>query len=313
MKKICALVFVLAWMLSLQSCFFNRISLFEEMQPLVERAISGEGKNKILLLDISGFISSDDGSTGLGSKKQPATIAVVKEALDRARADNNVKAVVLRINSPGGGVTASDILYHEIKKFRQETGTKVIAHIMDMGTSGAYYTALGADRIMAQPTSITGSIGVIMLRFDATGLMQKIGIKAFEIASAEKKGMGSPFRQFTHDEQVIFQDIVNSLQTRFVTLVGTERKLPPESVQKLADGRIFTSQEAQTAGLIDTIGYLDEAIDQAKKLAALDKATIVTYFRPGEYRANLYSLNLINIDTGGFMKPGASFLYVWWP
>lgn len=305
------LVIVLLWTLS--GCTMLRVSLTEEMQPLTERVISGEGKDKILLLDISGFITSEDSSSIFTSKKQPGILALVREQLDMARSDKNIKALVLRINSPGGGVTASDILYHEIKKFKLDTRIKVLAHIMDMGTSGAYYTALAADRITAQPTSVTGSIGVIMLRLDATGLMQKIGVQAFEISSGEQKGMGSPFRQFTSEERNIFQTMVNSLQGRFVNAVAMERKLTIDTVKKLADGRIYTSQEAQAAGLIDGISYLDEAIEEAKVLVNLKRASVVTYFRPGEYRANFYSINLINIEAGGITQPGVTFMYLWWP
>jgi len=298
---------------SLSGCTLLKISVGEETQPLTERVISGEGRDKIVLIDISGFITGEDSSSIFSGKKQPGMLARVREELDRARLDTNVKALVLRINSPGGGVTASDMLYHEFKKFKRDTGANVLAHFIDMGASGAYYTALAADRITAQPTSVTGSIGVIMLRIDATGFMQKIGIQAFEISSGEKKGMGSPFRPFSPEERGLFQGMVDSLEGRFVNTVAEERKLPLDKVKKLADGRIYTSQEAQAAGLIDGIGYLDEAFDQVKKLAKLDHASIVTYFRPGEYRANLYSMNLINIDTGGMIQPGVAFMYLWCP
>lgn len=314
MKKIIMLAATLAVLaFASAGCTFLKVSLGEDLQPLAEQVVSGEGRDKILLLDISGFISNQESEPLLGGKKQPALLARVREELDRARKDKRVKAVVLRINSPGGGVTASDMLYHEIKKFKRDTGMKVIAHFMDMGASGAYYAALAADRISAQPTSVTGSIGVIMFRVDATGLMQKIGVQASEISSGNRKGMGSPFRSLSPEERSIFQDMIDSLQARFVDTVSAERKMQPGEVRKLADGRIFTSQEAKTAGLIDDIGYLDDAVGQARKLAGIERATVVTYFRPGEYRANLYSVNLINIDMGGMMRPGPSFLYLWWP
>jgi protease-4 len=125
--------------------------------------------------------------------------------------------------------------------------------------------------------------------------------------------MGSPFRQLAPEERTIFQSMVDDLQGRFVNIVSEERKLPLASVRKLADGRVYTSREAQAAGLIDGVGYLDEAIEGAKKLANLERASVVTYFRPGEYRANLYSVNFINIDMGEMAQPGTTFLYLWWP
>jgi protease-4 len=313
MRKISILVFLFALLNMLAGCTLLKVSIGEEIQPLTERVISGEGKDKVLLIDISGFITSQDSASSFVGKKGPGLLSRVREELDRARSDKNVKALVLRINSPGGGVTASDMLYHEIRKFKLDTGVKVLAHFMDMGTSGAYYTALAADRITAQPTSVTGSIGVIMFRIDATGLMEKVGVQAYEIASGEKKGMGSPFRTLSPDERAIFQGMVDSLQRRFVDIVVEGRSLSWDIVNRLADGRIYTSQEAKTAGLIDDIGYLDDAISQVKKLAGLERASVITYFRPGDYRANLYSMNLISIDIGEMLQPGVSFMYLWWP
>jgi protease-4 len=313
MKKIifAGLAFIL--LPTFSGCAIIRVSLMPEIQPLEEQVLSGEGKDKIVLMDITGVITSEEGSSAIGGAKKPGMLAEVREELDRARRDRNVKAVVLRINSPGGGVTASDTLYHEIKKFKMETGVKIIAHFLDAGTSGAYYAALASDRITAQPTSITGSIGVIMLRIDATGLMQKIGVQTLEISSGEQKGMGSPFRPVSAEEKKILQAMIDSLYGRFVGVIADERKMAPERVRQFADGRIYTSQEAKDAGLIDDIGYLDDAFVQVRKLANLERATVVTYLRPGEYRPNIYSMNVININFGDLAGPGVRLAYLWWP
>lgn len=297
------------------ACIAIKINLIPEAQPLEEQVIAGRGKDKILLMDITGLITTEEAGTALGARKRPGMVAVLREQLDRARKDKNVKAAVIRINSPGGGVTASDTLYHEIKKFKEETGVKVIAHFTDTGASGAYYTALAADRITAQPTTITGSIGVTMLRVDATGLMQKIGIQALEISSGPEKGMGSPFRAITPEEKRIFQAVIDTLYGRFVSLVVDERKMAPERVRELADGRIYTSGEAKEAGLIDNICYLEDAFQDAMALAHIQEATIVTYLRPGEYRPNIYSLNmnLLSLDLGELAEPGMKFTYLWMP
>jgi protease-4 len=313
MKTIIRALFAVMLLSVLSGCFVIKVSLTPEVQPLEEQAIAGQGKDKIVLIDITGIITSEESGSVLGVKKEPGMIALVREQLDKARLDKNVKAVVVRINSPGGGVTASDTLYHEIKKYKDETGVKVVAHFLDAGTSGAYYAALAADRITAQPTSITGSIGVTMLRIDATGLMQKIGVQALEISSGEWKGMGSPFRPISGEEKKIFQGMIDSMYGRFVSVVANERKMAPERVRQLADGRIYTSQEAKDAGLIDTVGYLEDAFTQARTLANLERATIVTYLRPGEYRPNIYSMNLININMGDVAGPGVRFTYLWLP
>ena len=313
MKKIVLLAIMFMLLLGMNGCTFLKVNIGDEVEPLTEKAIAGKGRDKVLVLDISGIIMGGETGSPLSDRKKPGLIARVREALDKARRDKQVKAVVLRVNSPGGGVTASDILYHELRTFKQETGVTLVAHIMDVGASGAYYAALAADAITAQPTSVTGSIGVIMYRVDATGLMQKVGIQTVEIASADKKGIGSPFRPLSDDERKIFQGFIDSLYGRFTGLVAEERRMTPDAVKKMADGRIFTSREAQAGGLIDGIGYLEDAIELAKKKAGLPEAKVVTYFRPGEYRTNIYSMNLINIDLGDLADPGAKFLYLWWP
>ena len=311
MKRALLLFAILEIAGALSGCTFLKVSLMPELQPLEEQLLAGEGRDKVLVLDLSGMITSERSSSSLSGTSEIGMVPLLREELDRARRDKQVKAVVLRINSPGGGVTASDVLYHEIRKFRRETGIAVIAHFMDAGASGAYYAALAADRITAQPTSVTGSIGVVMWRIDATGLMQKVGIQAVEIASGDRKGMGSPFRQVTPEEMKIFKNVVDSIHERFVGLIVEERKLPRERVLQLADGRIFTSVEAKKEGLIDEVGYLEDAIEAAKKQAHLTKARVVTYSRPGEYKDNIYSQ--FSLDLGRMLDPGVQFMYIWWP
>ncbi len=313
MKKAVLIVSLLVSIPLLSGCMFMKVNLKGEVQPFEEQKVSGEGRDKVLLMDISGVITSQESAPLLGGEKQMSALERVREELDRARKDRSVKAVVLRINSPGGGVTASDTLYHEIMKFKRDTGAKVVAHLMDLGTSGAYYAALAADRITAQPTSVTGSIGVIMVRLDVTALMQKVGVQALEITSGERKSMGSLFRPVSPDEKKIFQGVIDSLFGRFADTVAERRKLSPGAVSQVADGRILTSQEAKAAGLIDGIGYLEDALEAAKKEADLSQARVVMYRRPGDYRPTIYSMSLINLDLGELLEPGMKFMYLWWP
>jgi protease-4 len=313
MRSVMRIGLALALAAGVTGCTFLKVNIGDEAQPLTEQTLSGRGKDKVLVLDLTGVIMSGESSSLLSDRKKPGLLARVREALDRARRDRRVKAVVLRINSPGGGVTASDTLYHELKQFRRDTGVPMVAHIMDVGASGAYYAALAADAITAQPTSVTGSIGVIMYRVDATALMRKVGLETTEIASGDRKGFGSPLRPLSDDERKLFQGVIDSLYERFVSLVVEERKLPPERARSAADGSIFTSRGAREAGLIDGIGYLDDAVNLAKQKANLAEASVVMYFRPGEYRNNIYSFTLINVDLGDLAGPGAAFLYLWWP
>jgi len=311
-----------AWslLLVLNGCVFFSVNLANPAGPLEEQKVAGSGKDKILLISISGVISEEEKSSGLST--MPGMVTRVREELEKAASDRRVKAVVLRIDSPGGGVTPSDIIYHEIRAFQKQTGKKVIAHIMDLGTSGGYYIAVSADRIIAQPTAVTGSIGVIMLTLNLEGLLQKIGVEGIAIKSADKKDMGSPLRKMTPEEQKIFQGVIDQMYERFLQVVAAGRKnLDPDRVRKLADGRVYTAQQALEAGLVDQIGYLEESIAIAKKEAGLTEAKVVTYYRPGTYKENIYSqagggqtVNLINFDMRTLVQDGKPrFMYLWMP
>lgn len=312
MRRTMTGIILLALAAGISGCTF-KMFLGPEIAPFEESPVSGKGRDKVLLLDLSGIILSGDRGTPLSDTRKPGILAKMHEALERAAKDKDVKAVVLRINSPGGGVTASDTLYHELRRFRESSGKPVVAHIMDVGASGAYYAALSADAITAQPTSVTGSIGVIMYRVDATALMEKVGVRAEEIASGERKGLGSPFKRLTDEERKLFQGIIDGMYRRFTDLVAQRRGLAPEAVRKASDGRVMTSDEAKALGLIDGIGYLEDAVELAKKKAGIVEASVVMYHRPGEYRNNIYSLSLVNIDLGELSEPGAKLMYLWWP
>ena len=288
--------------------------------PLEEHQVSGSGKNKILLVDVSGMISSEDKESFY---TYPSMIATIKEELTRASRDESVKALVLRINTPGGTVTASDIIHHELKLFKASRKIPVIASIMDVGASGGYYIASAADRILAHPSTVTGSIGVIMLTVNAHGLLEKVGVEATAITSGPRKDMGSPFRVMTPEERGIFQALIDSFYQRFLSVVQDGRpNLQMEQIKKLADGRIYTGDQAKAAGLVDEIGYLEEAIDAAKKKAGLTEAKVVTYRRPGDYSNNIYTrlmapsplAALGNLDVMAFVRGGVpQFMYLWMP
>lgn len=299
------------------------INLLPGVGPLKEEAVSGSGKAKVLLIELSGVISAQDGG---GLVEQPNLVARLKEELTRAGEDPAVGAVVLRINSPGGTVTASDIMYHELKVFREKRKVPVIASIMDVGASGGYYVAVAADKIMVHPSTVTGSIGVIMLTMDAHGLLDKIGLEARAVTSGPKKDMGSPFRAMTADERAIFQSVIDSLYERFLTVVKEGRpNLSAERIRMLADGRIYSGEQAQALGLVDSIGYLDDAVELAKKQAGLAEAKVVVYHRAGEYRPNLYAKvmgtngsqglgTLSSFDLLGLVRGGTpQFMYLWMP
>jgi protease IV len=305
--------------LMLSGCTFN-FPLFPGPGPLQETQVDGTGKAKVLLIEISGMISSQEKE---GFRPTPSMIASVKEQLTRAAKDEQIKAIVLRINTPGGTVTASDIIYHELKTFKTIRKVPIIASIMDLGTSGGYYIAAAADKVLAHPSSVTGSIGVIMLTVNAKGLLEKIGVEATAVTSGPRKDMGSPFRTMTVEERAIFQGLIDSFYQRFLTIVQEGRaNLQMEQIKRLADGRIYTGEQAKEAGLVDEIGYLEDAVEVAKKQAGLTDARVVTYQRPGEYSNNVYSklvapsglASLAEFDLGTVVRGGTpQFMYLWMP
>ena len=298
------------------------ISLFPIPQPLQEKTVQGTAAEKILMIDVSGIIAEKPGSgRGLGSQED--IVARVKEELTMAAEDGQIKALLLRINSPGGTVTASDVMYHELTAFKARRKIPIVAVIMDVGASGGYYVATAADRIVVHPTSVTGSVGVIMLRVNAEGLLQKIGVEASAIKSGAKKDIGSPFRPMNEEERAIFQTMINGFQARFLEVVTKSRSgLTPERLKLIADGRVLTGPQAEQLGLADQTGYLDDGITAAKKLAGVTDARVVIYARPGAYKHNIYSSasdpstleSLANLDVMGLVRGGTpQFLYLWMP
>src|SRR6058998_3692026 len=253
----------------LAGCSLISLDLTPRIEPLQEQTVEGHGRAKILLLDVSGFLSDEGGAPSLViGGPAPARVPLlvrVREELTKAAADPDVRALVVRIDSAGGTVTASDVIYQELALFKRETGRPVVAVMLDVAASGGYYVALAADTIVAHPTTVTGSIGVIMVTVNAEGLMQKLGISAAAIKSGERKDMGSPFRALTGEERQIFQSVIDGLQGQFLARLVESRKLPTDAARRVADGRVYTAQQALALKLIDRIGYMDDALELTRK------------------------------------------------
>ena len=293
------------------------------VQPLAEKVIAGEGKAKILLIDISGIIKDEESGNVFGLQSSSNLTARIKEELDLASKDDAVKAVVLRINTPGGSVTTSDIISHEIEVFKKKRKVPVVAELMDVAASGGYYIASSADRIIAHPTTVTGSIGVVAISVSASGLMEKIGITNQTIKSGPLKDIGSPLKAMTEEERRVLQSVVDGMYERFLDKVAAGRPgmFTRDELRKIADGRVYTASQALDLKLVDSIGYLDDSIEWAKKTAGVKEARVVTYAAPRAYRNNIYSraesapagISVINIDSGIPKLSGMEFMYIWLP
>ena len=302
------------------SCAFVNVPLTQPSMPLKEQVLEGESSNKILLIDITGVISEQEKSSGLLDQPQPSMVSLVRESLQKAEADQHIAALILRINSPGGTVTASDIIHHELLEFKKRKKVPVLACIMSLGTSGGYYVAAAADEITAHPTAVTGSIGVITMKFNLEGLMGKIGVEEQTIKSGDKKDIMSPFRRATPEEIKLAQEIIDRFYGRFLDIIMARagNRLTREELKLLADGRLYTADQALAGKLVDRIGYLDELIAQTRTRIHDDKARVVSYYRPGSYKGSIYAdavtkgspLEMFG-GIEGFSAGG--FLYLWKP
>jgi protease-4 len=279
----------------------------------------GSSESKIAVIRIDGIISDAPKRNVMGAELDLSMPVRLREELDKIRKDASVKALVIRIDSPGGGVSTCDIMYNEIVKFKKERKIPVIVEMVEMAASGGVYLAAAGDRIIANPTTVTGSIGVIAQLAKFKDLMDKIGVSAVTIKSGDKKDMGSPMRDMTPEERAIMQDVINSMYERFLSVILAGRKnLDEKKLRAFADGRIFTAQKALEYGLIDAIGYADDAIAEAEKSANITNATVVTYSGGQKYTPNIYAetsaqdstLRIMDMKVGVLEESmGCRFLY----
>ncbi len=309
---------------ALSGCVSPRIGFMGgETVPLKEYTLQGTSREKVLLIPIKGFISDERQERFLRS--EPSMVQEIVSQLRKAENDRHVKAVVLKVDSPGGTVTASDVLYHEILSFKERTGAALIVSMMNVAASGGYYISLPADYIFAHPTTITGSVGVIFVQPNFTGLMEKIGIDVNVSKSGEKKDMGSPFRDASEEEKNIMQNLTDSLGKRFVDLVAGHRDVTAAQLEDIASARVYLADEALKFGLIDETGYIEDALKEAKKRAKLPPSAKVVVYRRVKYPDdNLYNtaasnmmgrgFSVVNIDlpaSTAHLQPG--FYYLWLP
>ena len=244
-------------------------------EALREIHVSGSGEDKIVLVSIKGVIS--DKSAGTFLMNSPSLVHVVKRSLEQAASDDSVKGVILEVDSPGGGITASDVIYNYIVNFKKKTGKTVVVYMQDVAASGGYYVSVAADRIIAHPTTITGSIGVIMPIVNIAKLVKKYGIENGSIKSGSMKDIGSPLKEMTADEKKVLTNIIDEMYMRFVTIISNGRDLSVDEVKLLADGRIYTGNQAVVNGLIDEVGYIEDAVTAAGNLAGLQEVNVIRY------------------------------------
>ncbi len=238
--------------------------------------IKGEDEipDKIALISMFGAIG------GGGSEHQgEGSVSQLSRRLRKAAKDNKVKAVILQVNSPGGGLTASDLIHNEIVQLKN-AGKPVVVWVCGLAASGGLYVSAPTDWIVASPTSLIGSIGVIMQRMEIKELLEKIGVKSKPIKSTTMKDLGSPFREMTQEEETYFSELINTMNEKFISIIVEGRHLSSEKVHSLASGKIFTAEESLEHGLIDDIGYFDRAFEKARELADASSPDLIKYKEP---------------------------------
>jgi protease-4 len=248
-----------------------------------EQIVSGAGRDRVVIIELSGVIGSPTDAFSLQLSHEQ-----LLSQIRQAAADDMVRAVVLRVDSPGGGVVASSEIHAELKQLR-EAGKRLVVSMGSTAASGGYYVSAPADRIYANPDTLTGSLGVILSLTNYEESFEKLGLESYVYKSGPLKDMGSPTRQPTEEEDAVLQSIVDEAYEGFVRVIAEGRGLPAERVREIADGRIYTGSQAQELGLVDELGNLDAAIAGARELAELESALVVRYTESGSLRSLLLS------------------------
>ena len=290
------------------------------MAAVVVRAGHG-GSGRVGLVDVDGLMLNQN-LTGLYSVGENP-VAAFREKLEAAGRDPAVRSLVVRINSPGGGVTACDIMADELRRFRDESGKPVVCCLMDVATAGAYYLAVGGDRVVALPTSLTGSLGALINHYNLQDAMAQLNLTADPVKAGPMVDMGSITKPLDDDARALLQEVADGFRDRFRDRVATRRPAMTEA-DRLAidDGRVVPAPRALKLHMVDQIGYVHEAIAEAERLGGTAGAEVVLFQRAGYPTHSIYAITPnapIQGDIVPFSYPGLdrskspTFLYLWQP
>ncbi|MBM7623958.1 signal peptide peptidase SppA [Sporohalobacter salinus] len=253
------------------------------------------------VINIHGPISAGGGKEVFGSSRTNAREVI--KYINQAKDNKKIKALLLRVNSPGGSSAASDEIYRELKKFKK-TGKPIVVSMADVAASGGYYISAIADQIYANPSTITGSIGVIMQFKNLQELYNKIGVDSITFKSGAYKDIGNPNRKLKPEEKEILQNMVDAVYQEFLTAVAEGRNMPKSEVKELADGRIYNGRKAKKLGLVDKMGTFYDAVATASKLAGMKKRdpNLIYYNQPSPLERFLSSTT--NLIKGVLLQQG---------
>lgn len=281
---------------------------------------AGQSEHRIGIVDVDGLILNQNLSGLYSVGENP--VSAFREKLEAAAADPTIRSVVVRINSPGGSVTAADILAEELARFRRETGRPVVVCLMDLATSGAYYVAVGGDRIVAHPTTITGGIGALINHFNLQDASAQFNARSGPVKSGEKVDMGSYSGPLPDEDLGLIQEMVDGFRNRFRNRVADRRRgMTPEDFAAINDGRVVAAQKALGLHMVDRVGYVHDAIEEAEALSGTRGGQVVIFQRTGYPARSIYAITPAPVDGGivPFSLPGLdraklpTFLYLWQP
>jgi protease-4 len=283
------------WLLALmsvllfQGCAYISVDLASimQIQPFEERVLQEGTKEKVLVVEILGMIRTTAGRDVFVPRQ--GTLERLDAVLEKAEKDDHIKGIILKIDSPGGGYTASDLVFRRITAYKTSQKVPVVACITNQGTSGAYMAALSADYIIALPSSVVGNVGVILPSISLEGLMDKLGIDNQTITSGKLKDSGNPLRDMTDEDKEILTGIVMEFHHNFIERVTNVRPVSEEDLAIIRDGRVMTATIGKKYHLIDEVGYFEEALAKIEALAEVEDPTVVMYRREGENIGGFYS------------------------
>lgn len=282
----------------------------DEAPKLDETWSFGSGDVKVVRIPLDGEIMrSEEGGLFSARSDMVASILAQVRAAER---DPDMRAIILEVNSPGGGVTPSDEIYNALRKFRESRpDRRIVVFIRDLGASGAYYASMAGDCIIAEPTAVVGSIGVIMQSMNFQGLSEKVGITDVTIKSGANKDMLNPFRAVDTNQVALLQILIDTMQNRFRGIVAESRKLDP-AAPDLFDGRIFSASDALDKGLIDEIGYWNDALARTAQLLDTGALHVVRYEPQRTFFEQLVD-GKTSIALPNLKLHSPQFLYLWKP
>lgn len=269
----------------------------------------GDGDTEVVRIAIRGPIVRSEGGL-FGSGYDP--VETVLRQIRLATTTPEIKGLILEIDSPGGGITASDVIYNELQRFKAaDPERRIVAIFEDVAASGGYYVAAAADYIVAHPTTITGSIGVLISTLNVRELATRHGIKDVTIKSGDNKDMLNPFGELSDQQQAILQDMIGEMHDRFVGLVAEGRDLPRDAVEEVADGRILTVTQALESGLVDEVGYWDNAVVAAARLLGVPSVRILRYQEHFSLTTLLLSARKMNFSLDTLLYSRPRMMYLW--